>query len=321
MKNSIPAVKNAMLAVQRYPWEQGVCAQAIYEIGDIRTMIAMAHDAVLRQKPDGRLAVINENIAVTDPAANGEVVWRAYEITGDAFYQKAACRMLDYLLQDAPRTEEGILYHNEISFQEEFTPCQIWADSAYMAPPFLAVMGYTEEAARQIEGYFSYLVDREKKLLNHIYDVGGRTFVREKLWATGNGWTLLGIGRVADLAKEQGKEDVFRRMTELGTKLLQEMLRYQLPDGRFHDILDDENSFIDGTAAMMMAAFIYRGCRHGWLDKQYLQQADLVAATMENYVDDYGIIHEVCGCPDFVSSGTSAESMAAYLMMHGWREG
>lgn len=229
--------------------------------------------------------------------------------------------MLDYLLKDAPRTEEGILYHNEISFQEEFTPCQIWADSAYMAPPFLAVMGYTEEAARQIEGYFSYLVDREKKLVNHIYDVGRKTFVREKLWATGNGWTLLGIGRVADLAKEQGKKDVFRRMTELGTKLLQEMLRYQLPDGRFHDILDDENSFIDGTAAMMMAAFIYRGCRHGWLDKQYLQKADLVAATMENYVDDYGIIHEVCGCPDFVSSGTSAESMAAYLMMHGWREG
>lgn len=321
MKNSIPAVKNAMLAVQRYPWEQGVCAQAIYEIGDIRTMIAMAHDAVLRQKPDGRLAVINENIAVTDPAANGEVVWRAYEITGDTFYQKAALRMLDYLLKDAPRTEEGILYHNEISFQEEFTPCQIWADSAYMAPPFLAVMGYAEEAARQIEGYFSYLVDREKKLVNHIYDVGRKTFVREKLWATGNGWTLLGIGRVADLAKEQGKEDVFRRMTELGTKLLQEMLRYQLPDGRFHDILDDENSFIDGTAAMMMAAFIYRGCRHGWLDKQYLQKADLVAETMENYVDDYGIIHEVCGCPDFVSSGTSAESMAAYLMMHGWREG
>ncbi|HKM22298.1 MAG TPA: glycosyl hydrolase, partial [Lachnospiraceae bacterium] len=87
MKDSMALVKNAMLAVQRYPWEQGVCAQAIYETGDIATAVAMAHDAVLRQREDGRLAVINENIAVTDPAANGEVVWRAYEITGDIFYK------------------------------------------------------------------------------------------------------------------------------------------------------------------------------------------------------------------------------------------
>lgn len=320
MKNSMETVKNAMLAVQRYPWEQGVCAQALYEIGDIGTMVAMAHDAVLRQKPDGRLAVINENIAVTDPAANGEAVWRAYEVTGDVFYHKAAFKMLDYLLKDAPRTSEGILYHNEVSFQEGYSPCQLWADAAYMAPPFMAVMGYVEEAAGQIEGYFSYLLDKEKRLLNHIYDVEKKTFVREKLWATGNGWALLGIGRIADLAKEQGKKEVFRRMTELGRMLLHEMLKYQLPDGRFHDILDDEDSFIDGTSAMMMAAFVYRGCRHGWLESRYLARADLVAETMEKYVDDYGIIHEVCGCPDFVSAGTSAESMAAYLMMHGWRQ-
>ncbi len=30
----IDLVKNAMLAVQRYPWEQGVCAQALWELGD-----------------------------------------------------------------------------------------------------------------------------------------------------------------------------------------------------------------------------------------------------------------------------------------------
>ncbi|MDR3086277.1 MAG: glycosyl hydrolase, partial [Christensenellaceae bacterium] len=67
----------AMLAIQRYPWEQGVCAQALYEAGEKELFIAMAHDAVLRQQPDGRLDVINQNVAVTDPAANGEPVLRA----------------------------------------------------------------------------------------------------------------------------------------------------------------------------------------------------------------------------------------------------
>lgn len=320
MKDSMALVKNAMLAVQRYPWEQGVCAQAIYETGDIATAVAMAYDAVLRQREDGRLAVINENIAVTDPAANGEVVWRAYEITGDIFYKDAAMKMLHYLMEDAPKTEDGILYHNEISFHEGYSPNQIWADSAYMAPPFLAAMGYAEEAAQQIEGYLRYLYDDEKKLVNHIYDVGRQIYIREKVWATGNGWTLLGIGRVAEFAKQQNKPDVFDKMIEWGRIILDSMLRYQLPDGRFHDILDDETSFVDGASAMMIAAFIYQGCLKGWLPKEYLAHADKVACTMEQYVDEYGIIHEVCGCPDFLTVGTSAESMAAYLMMHAWRK-
>lgn len=59
---------------------------------------------------------------------------------------------------------------------------------------------------------------------------------------------------------------------------------------------------------------------NGWLDQKYLAYADKVADTMDQYVDEYGIIHAVCGCPDFLSEGTSAESMAAYLMMHGWKD-
>ena len=320
MENKIQLVKNAMLAVQRYPWEQGVCAQAVWELGDVATAVAMAHDAVLRQKEDGRLAVINDNIAVTDPAANGEVVWRAYEITGDMFYKNAAMRMLDYLMQRAPRTDKDIICHNEISFFEGFSADQIWADSVYMAPPFLAVMGELDEAVKQIEGYFGYLQDEKTGLLYHIYDPGTGKFVRKKLWATGNGWALLGIARVIETAKEQGREDVVNQLAKLGTKLLNSMLKYQLADGRFRDIMDEKDSFPEGTAAMMMAAAIYRGVYYGWLSEDYIFHADLVYGTMQKYVDEFGIIHEVCGCPDFVSCGTSAESMAGFLMMEAWHK-
>lgn len=319
MDKHIQLVKNALLAVQRYPWEQGVCAQALYELGDIQTAVAMAHDAVLRQKPDGRLAVINENIAVTDPAANGEVVLRAYELTKNTFYQKAAMRMLEYLLQTAPKTKEGIIFHNEISFHEGYSSSQIWADSIYMAPPFLAAMGYVDEAAKQIEGYLGYLLDEKKGLVNHIYDVGTKRFIREKVWATGNGWALLGIARVADFAEQDGNQEVFQSMLKRGKAILDAMLCYQLPDGRFHDILDDTSTFVEGTAAMMMATYIYRGCKQHWLSEEYLKYAEQIAETMEKYIDEYGIIQEVCGCPDFLTSGTSAESLAAYLMMHAWR--
>ena len=104
MNETAQRVMGAMLAIQRYPWEQGVCAQAMYEAGQENIWVAMAHDAILRQTPDGRLAVTGENIAVTDPAANGEVCWRAWELTGDAFYKDGAQRMYDYLMHTAPRT-------------------------------------------------------------------------------------------------------------------------------------------------------------------------------------------------------------------------
>lgn len=318
MSANIDLVKNAMLAVQRYPWEQGVCAQALWELGDVTTAMAMAHDAVLRQKEDGRLAVINENIAVTDPAANGEVVWRTYERTWDTQYCEAAQRMLDYLMHHAPRTDTNCICHNQISFHEGYSPDQIWVDSIYMAPPFLAVMGEIKEAVAQIEGYLAYLRDAKTGLLYHIYDAGTGRFVRQKLWATGNGWALLGMARVAEIALDKGDPEAAGKMIAYGKELLDAMLKYQLADGRFHDILNDPDSFTEGTAAMMMAAFIYRGIVGGWLSSEYIVYADRVRVTMEEYVDDIGLIKEVCGCPDFLEVGTSAESMAAYLMMHGW---
>lgn len=311
-------VKMAMLAVQRYPWEQGVCMQAVYEAGDINTAIAMAHDAILRQKEDGRLAVINDNIAVTDPASNGIVVKRAYDITGDEFYLNGAKRMLDYLMKVAPRTDKGILCHNEISFQEGFSPDQIWADSIFMAPPFLAIMDEVDEAIKQVRGMVSYLKDPKTGVLRHIYDAGQNRFVRDKLWATGSGWALLGCADLAAIAEEKGRKDVATSADQISKELLDAMLVYQLPDGRFHDILDDEDSFIDGASAMMMAGYIYKNVLRGVLSKEYLPYADTVRETMDKYVDKYGIIQEVCGCPHFVSVGTSAESMAAYILMNSY---
>lgn len=320
MTGKITLVKNAMLAVQRYPWEQGVCAQALWELGDETTAIAMAHDAVLRQQTDGRLAVINDNIAVTDPAANGEVVWRAYERTGNDMYRTAAEKMLAYLMHQASRTENGCICHNEISFYEGYSADQIWVDSVYMAPPFLAVMGELDEAVAQIEGYLAYLKDDKTGLLYHIYDPRTKQFVRQKLWATGNGWALLGIARVLEVALKQGAKAHADKLIGYGKALLDAMLKYQLTDGRFYDILDDEDSFAEGTAAMMTAAFIYRGVASGWLSGTYLKHADQVRETMDEYVDEFGLIREVCGCPHFQTPGTSAESMAAYLMMWAWHE-
>lgn len=310
-------VKNAMLSIQRYSWEQGVCAQSLYEAGD-DTFIAMAHDAVLKQTEDGRLAVIGNNVAVADPGANGEPVWRAYEKTGDEFYKNGAERMLEYLMMYAPRTPDGVFFHNDVSFHPGFSKNQFWVDSCYMVPPFLCLMGEFTEAIKQIGGYYNILNDEKTGLLYHIYDYDQNRFIRKELWATGNGWALLGTARCTSEAIKQNEFETANNFSNAGKSLLDSMLNFQTKDGRFHDILDNPNTFLDGTSAMMVAAVIYRGISEGWLDEDYKKYADLVRKTMRNHIDKYGYIHSVCGSPHFTKAGTSAEAQASFIMMEAW---
>ena len=274
----------------------------------------------MRSSADGRLAMAYESAAVSDPASAGEVCLRAWEVSGDETYLKAARAMLNYLQHTAPRTSDGIICHNTVSFHEGFSPYQLWIDGVYMVPPFLAVMGYLDDAAAQIRGYCKHLLDAETGLFFHIVDVQTGRFVRKLRWATGNGWAQMGIARVIEEAVKAGRNDLKEEMLVLEKSLLDSMLRYQLPDGRFHDILDDEASFVDGTSAMMMSAAIYRLVGIGLLDASYLPYADKAYSSVLTTIDDIGIIHEVCGCPDFLSEGTSAEAQAAFLMADAWKK-
>ena len=162
-------VMGAMLAIQRYPWEQGVCAQALYEAGETQLYVAMAHDAVLRQTPDGRLAVTGRNIACTDPAANGEAVLRAYELTGREAYLAKAREALGFTLSGEDDVLGGGIY-----FQETFTQYEPQKNTICSAVAILASMQLYEltgeeswlEHARRIEKWTSEnLLDAADNLL------------------------------------------------------------------------------------------------------------------------------------------------------------
>ena len=315
MNETVRKVLCAMLAAQRYPWEQGVAAQAAYENGWKGIWLPMAYDAVQRALPDGRLAMAGTEVPVADSAAVGEVCLRAFEETGDAYFRQAADGMLDYLLSRAPRTENGLICHNTVSFQDGFTSRQLWVDGMYMVPPFLAVMGELDEAKRQLDGYSDALLDRDTLLYRHIWDAGSGRFVRDVHWATGNGWALMGTVRVAAEAKKQGRRDIEAELAEQLREQIAAMMKYQTEDGRFHDILDDPDSFTDGTSALMFAYSVYRCVREGWLPAEYRAAADRAFESAEKRIDGMGLLREVCGNPDFVKPGTSVEAQAAYLLV------
>ncbi|HYW84274.1 MAG TPA: glycoside hydrolase family 88 protein [Spirochaetia bacterium] len=300
-------VKNALLAMQRHSWEQGVAAQSFLESGDSELVILLAKEAVVRQLADGRLGVMGNATAVTDPAAAGEALLFAARVTGDAALSTAAARMIDWLLYRAPRTTDGVLYHLH-------DRAQVWVDSLYMAPPFLSAAGHHDEALKQIEGTRRLLYDPGMKLMSHIWDEERHAFARKAFWGVGNGWALAGMTRVVrtlPATMKEHKERLIRYVKE-GAEGCLPWLR---EDGLFHDVLDDPSTFVETNFSQMLSYVLYRGMAGGWLDKGYAEYADRMRRAAQGKVDTYGLVQGVCASPHFDRPGTAAEGQAFFLLM------
>ncbi len=300
-------VKMAMLSMQRASWEQGVASQAFLESGDENMVILMARESVLRQAGDGRLAVLYHDNGVTDPACCGESVLRAAEITGDETLKNAAGEMLKYLLEKAPRNSSGTIYHT-------IDAPQIWIDSLYMGPPFMAYAGYYQEAVKQVQGIRSVLWNQDKKLFSHIWDDWKQDFKNKNFWGVGNGWAAAGMCRVArELPDEMihEKEVIIDYIREV----IDGCLNFMRGDGLFHNVVDDINTFVETNLSQMLAYTIFSAVREKWIDSAFLDYARKMRNAALAKVDEYGYVQDVCGAPYFNAPGRATEGQAFFLLM------
>jgi rhamnogalacturonyl hydrolase YesR len=303
----VEEVKMSMLAMQREAWEQGVAMQALLEWGDREGVIRMAHGALLRIYDDGRLGMVSDNHGVTDPAANGEGVLFAAKETGQPQFKNGADRMLAYLLKTAPRTADGTLHHID------HKP-QVWIDSMYMAPPFLAVAGAPDEAVKQVEGTRRLLWNPSAKLFSHIWDDGKKAFERKAFWGVGNGWAAAGMSRVVRALPEGMAADK-ERLVGYVREVIDGCLRHRRQDGLFHDVVDDPKTFVETNLAQMLSYAIFRGVQGGWLPKPYLTEAAVMRRAAAAKVDAMGYVRDVCGSPTFEKPGTATEGQAFFILM------
>lgn len=311
MNHLLDKVKKAALAMQRYNWEQGVLAQAFLEAGDEEIALLLAVEGANRQHTDGRCCHIGGSTAATDPCAVGEALLHACEQTADPALQQARDLLLHWALESAPRNAAGIVYH--LCDSREF-----WVDSLYMLPPFLARAGFCEQAMQQINGYWNALFVPEKGLLAHRWDDGSQCFIRKDVWGVGNGWAAAGMARVRACLPES---DTANRLLleERIRLLLDSALKYQRPDGMFHDVLDDPTSFPEINCGQMFAYTIYRGVKEGWLDPSLLAAAERIRNAAHASVDAYGLVRNVCGMPTFDKPGVATEGQAFFILMESAR--
>jgi len=311
MSTVLEKVRHAALAMQRHNWEQGVLAQAFLEAGDTETALLLAVEGANRQNAEGRCCHIADSTASTDPCAVGEALIAACEQTNDPMLTAARDRLLRWALELAPRNQNGIVYH--FSNSTEF-----WVDSMYMLPPFLARAGHYDEALKQMDGYWNALFIPEKGLLAHRWDDAAKRFIRKDAWGVGNGWAAAGMARVrALLPDEYAPQKAL--LEERIRLLLSSALRFQRPDGMFHDVLDNPDTFPEVNCGQMFAYTIYRGVEEGWLDTALLPAAERLREAAHASVDAYGLLHNVCGMPTFDKSFVAPEGQAFFILMESSR--
>ncbi len=305
----IEKVKMAMLCMQRASWEQGVAMQAMMELGEKDLVVLMAREAVLRHNRDGRVAMLGSEIAVTDPGSNGAGILYAYKVTGDEKLKEAVDALYRYLKKRAPKTSDGVIYH--VIYGPE-----IWSDAMFMAPPFLALMGDYDEALKQVNGYRTYLWNKDKKLFSHIWDNRKKLFKREDCWGGGNGWSAAAFAQIIEILPKEREADRTKLIGYV-KELLDGCISYMRSDGLFHDVVDKPDTFVETNLSQMLAFSIYKGVKAGWLEDTYLNAADKMRAAAHSKIDQYGLVQDACSSPIFDRAGTSTEAQAFFLLMEG----
>jgi unsaturated rhamnogalacturonyl hydrolase len=280
------SVLEAMLAMQRKNWEQGVASQAVLDLGRDDLARLMAEAAVTLQAPDGRLGGDDDN--AVNGACCGEAVLRAG-------FADAARRQLEWLAHDAPRDSDGTLFH-------VLGSSEVWADTVYMVMPFLALAGRADLAILQLEGH------RRRLCRDGLYAAIWPR--RPAHWGGGNGWVVAGIARTLRLVPSLPRDE----LAEHAREVLDACLAHRRDDGLFHDVLDDPATFVETNAAQMFAYAALVGAADGWLPPSYADTGRDLLAAASRMVDEQGLVQGACGSPTFDKPGTSTEAQAFHLL-------
>jgi unsaturated rhamnogalacturonyl hydrolase len=211
------------------------------------------------------------------------------------------------LLRHAPRADSGVLYHLE-------GRPEVWVETMYMVLPFLAVTGDFAPADMQYRMHRQHLWHEHTGLYGHRYDVEADAWVRDVPWASGNGWVAAGLARALHVGGDAVPAEMRGRWRSQARDLLDACSPHARADGRFHDVLDDSTTFVDGAAGLMLAYAAYTGVADRWLTEEYASRADAWADGAMAFVDRSGLVREVCGAPTFDRQGTSAEAQAFAIM-------
>nr|ODN86755.1 hypothetical protein L203_04005 [Cryptococcus depauperatus CBS 7841] len=339
------AVWDVMNQISTHSWENGTKVEAILEskyarysvfgssspfpltsgLGDQMPEVMDVAQVTMNNRPAAVNASQNagsllKDDAAGDPASLGISILLANASTGNQQvkgigYGDAATAQLNYLLYDVPRTTSGAISHRA-------NEPQLWSDSVYMVPPFLAFYGAVHNnqtllqlAYEQCKLYREAL-KQDTNLWRHI--AGGNGTSDPKDWATGNGWAAAGMLRVWATMKWSGFAD--QLSNEMGDlvnwirEILDASKSCVTKKGLFHNWMTDKNSFEDASAAALLSTV---GLRLSTLNitNDYVDTSLNLLSAASSYVNSTGYLTNVVNPLDFSKPSDHSPEGQSFLIM------
>ncbi len=235
-------------------------------IGEIEQMRT---DYGLIESPFGhyfRFSLLDDMGMQTVPYVNSLLAEAPEDRNRNSFEYQLAERVADHMMNDASRLPDGTF--------ARFTPdsMSVWADDLFMSSIFLLKyykltgdQKYLDEVAEQVLNFDRYLIDEPSGLYWHGYFSGEGKHSSSK-WGRANGWTIMAkvellLAMPEDHPKRAEVLEAFKRHCE-------GLLEVQSDDGRWHQVLDDPNSYLETSATAMFVRGFARGAVEGWLDRE-----------------------------------------------------
>mgnify|MGYP001627820974 CR=1 FL=1 len=215
----------------------------------------------------------------------------------DSFEYKLTNRVVDHIMNKASRLPDGTF--------ARFTPdtMSVWADDLFMGSIVLLKMNeltnnekYLNEVVDQVIHFDNYLLNKEDNLYWHGYFSKTDKHSSTK-WGRANGWTMMTKTELLKVLPEDHPKrseilNIFKRHAE-GLKAVQSQ------DGRWHQVLDDPESYLETSATAMFVRAFAAGINEGWLSREEFEESTILGwNSLIKQMDENGdIIGIVRGTP------------------------
>ncbi|WP_323845727.1 glycoside hydrolase family 88/105 protein [Microbulbifer magnicolonia] len=187
----------------------------------------------------------------------------------DSADYRIAKRAAEHIMNDIPRLADGSIGRiNPV-------PLTIWADDMFMGAGILMRMAkaegnpaYESEAIKQILQIDRHLRDEESGVYWHGYFGHNKQHTSSK-WGRANGWTIM--AKTDALLALDERHPSYPAILDAYRKHAAGLLKLQSVEGRWHQVLDNPDTYLETSASSMFVRAFAEGIRNGWLERdQYL---------------------------------------------------
>ncbi len=144
---------------------------------------------------------------------------------------------------------------------------------------------YIDRAAKEMVVYLDEL-QRENGLFHHAPGV-------PYFWGRGNGWMAAGASELLRALPQDNPDRP--RILKGYQSMMASLLRYQDPNGMWHQLIDDPQSWPESSCTGMFTFAFITGVKEGWLDgKSYGPAVRKAWLALTGYINEASDVREVC---------------------------